>query len=163
MYSAYFSIPCERPPPPTIRTPLFPRQPSEKTHCSTPTTLYLLRVASSVFPFHSHRSPAGAPALCPRPLMFALAFWRHRQQCIHLYLVFASSLRDVLVAFFSLFGVAAVAASGAVSVPVVGPVEHKITEPSSTTMTTGHHSTRFPSLPFSLRDEVVRSLAVVRR
>ena len=64
---------------------------------------------------------------------------------------------------FSLFCVAAVAASSAVSVLVVGPVEHKFTEPSPTTMTTGHHSTLFPSLPLSLRDEVVRSLAVVRR
>ena len=61
------------------------------------------------------------------------------------------------------FFVAAVAASGAVGVVVVGPVEHKITEPSATTMTTGHHSTFSPSLSFPLRDEVVRSLAVVRR
>ena len=63
--------------------------------------------------------------------------------------------------FFLCF-VAAVAASGAVGVVVVGPVEHKITEPSAT-MTTGHHSTFSPSLSFPVRDEVVRSLAVVRR
>ena len=95
--------------------------------------------------------------------MFALPFWRHTA-AVHLFIhgICEQSVGRSCDVFFLCF-VAAVAASGAVGVVVVGPVEHKIKEPSATTMTTGHHSTFSPSLSFPLRDEVVRSLAVVRR